>query len=315
MKGSQNLSLLLISEQGTFGTMVTPLISTDIVETIGPVKITNNPNNTELSLVAGGFSQDASIPGNVDQDVTFQIPMRAAAADNVGQCGKVMRLCGMKETEGTDGIFTYTFTSKQSEMKDATIWGYSGNLDTSESTRRVGYNGVFSPKWTIEAGKFSLMDVSTKMCFAPWAAATQPTITKELTLPSALVGASTVTIMGDTDYKLLSLSIDPQQEIKLTKDPKATYGYGVSVITDRKIKFTAKVYRNNLSTIDPMTLLLGKTIAGIDVTYGTAPQKVTFASTYAQINTVEEDDEEGVESYTINGLFERNDFRVILSTK
>jgi hypothetical protein len=64
-----------------------------------------------------------------------------------------------------------------------------------------------------------------------------------------------------------------------------------------------------------MTLLLGKTIAGIEVTYGTAPQKVTFASTYAQINTVEEDDEEGVESYTINGLFERNDFRVILSTK
>ena len=315
MKGSQNMSLLLISEQGIYGTMVTPLISTDIVETIGVVKITNNPNNTELSLVAGGLSQDASIPGAIDQDISFQIPMRVAAADNVGQCGKVMRLCGMKETEGTDGIFSYTFTSKQSEMKDGTVWGYSGNLDSSESVRKVGFNAVFSPKWTIEAGKFSVMDVTSKMCFAPWAAATQPTITKEQTLPSAFVGATTVTIMGDTDYKLLSLTIDPQQEIRLTKDPKATYGYGASIITDRKIKFTAKVYRDNLSTVDPMTLLLGKTIAAIEVTYGTAPQKVTYASSYAQINTVEEDDEEGVESYTINGLFERNDFTVTLSTK
>jgi len=315
MKGSPNLALLLISEQGTFGTMVTPLISTDLIETIGPAKITNNPNMTELSLVAGGHSQDASIPGAVDQDLSFQVPMRVAAADNVGQCGRLLRLCGMKEAEATDGIFTYNFTSKQSEMKDGTAWLYSGNLDANESIRKIGSNAVFAPKWTIEAGKFAVMDLSTKMCFAPWAAATQPSITKELTLPTAFIGASTVTLLADNDYKLLSLSIDPQMEVKLTKDPSATYGYGVSVVTNRKIKFTAKVYRDNIATVDPMTLMLGKTIGALAIEYGTAPQKVKFGSTYAQITSIEEDDEEGVESWTISGLFERNDFTITLSTK
>ena len=82
-----------------------------------------------------------------------------------------------------------------------------------------------------------------------------------------------------------------------------------------KIKLTAKVYRDNLSTVDPMTALLGKTIAAVAIEYGTVPQKTKFESTYAQIVSVEEDDEEGVESWTINGLFERNDFRIIMTTK
>lgn len=315
MKGSTNLALLLISEQSIFGTMVTPLISTDLIETIGPAKITNNPNMTELSLVAGGHSQDASIPGAVDQDLSFQVPMRAAAADDVGQCGKLLRLAGMKETETADGVFTYEFTSKQSEMTDGTAWLYSGNLDANESVRKVGSNAVLVPKWTIEGGKFGIMDLSTKMCFAPWAAATQPGITKEQTLPPAFIGASTMTLLADNDYKILSLSIDPQMEIKLTKDPSAAYGYGVSVLTNRKIKFTAKVYRDNLATLDPMTAMLGKTIGTLEIEYGIVPQKVKYSSTYAQITSIEEDDEEGVETYTISGLFERNDFRIVMSTK
>ena len=314
-RSAQNLSLLLVSQQSTFGTMCTPLVSTDVIETIGMPKITNNPNPTELSLVAGGFSQDKSIVGNVDQDLTIQVPMRAGGDDSYGQCGKLLLLAGMKVAESPDGTFTFTFASKVSEMKDGTFWLYRGNLDTNEGLRNVGYNAIFSPKWTIEGGKYSTMDLTTKACFAPWAAATQPTITKEQTLPSAYVGATTMTFMGDTDYKVISLSIDPQQEVKLTKDPSATYGMGLSVITNRKINFTAKVYRDNLTTVDPMTLMLGNTGAAITIEYGTAPQKLKYNMTYAQITKIEDDDEEGVDTWTISGIAERNDFSIVMTTK
>lgn len=315
MRSASNLSMLLISQQPTFGIMCTPLVSTDIIETIGVPKIKNNPNGTELALVAGEFSQDATVIGNIDQDLTFQVPMRVAAADNMGQVGKLLQLAGMKIAESPSGTYTYTFASKVSEIKDGTFWLYRGNLDSNEAIRNVGFNAIFAPKFIIEAGKYSILDLSTKACFAPWAAATQPSITKQQTIPSAYVGATTMTFMGNTDYKLLSLEIDPQQEVKLTKDPSATYGYGLSLITNRKIKFTANVYRDNLSTVDPSALLTAQTRAAVTVEFGALPQKTKYNMTYAQITEIEDDEEEGVDTWTISGLAERNDFSIVFTTK
>lgn len=313
-QGAINLSCLLITQQTTMVTMLTPG-TTDLVETIGPAKVKVNPNVTPLELVGGSFDQDASIPGYIDNDVTFQVPMRAKAADDVGQCGKLMRLCAMVEAEGTDGVFTYNFTSARASMYAASFLAYGGNLDTNGTIRQGGYNAVLSPKWTIEGGKYATMDITMKSCFIPWATATAPTVTKERTLPSAFVGATTMTVMADTDYKVISATIDPQQEVRLTKDPSATYGMGVSVVTNRKIKWTAKVYRDVLATVDPMTALLGKTIAAVTFEYGTAPQKVKFDMTYCQITDIEQDDEEGVETWTLSGLCERNNLTITLSTK
>lgn len=310
-QGAINLSCLLITQQTTMVTMLTPG-TTDLVETIGPAKVKVNPNVTPLELVGGGFDQDASVPGFIDNDVTFQVPMRGAATDTVDQCGKLLRLCGMKETDGTTE-FSYSFTSIRSEMTAASFLAYGGNLDTNGTIRQGGYNAVLSPKWTIDGGKYATMDITMKSCFIPWATATAPTVTKARTIPSAFVGATTMTVMGDTDYKVISATIDPQQEVRLTKDPSATYGMGVSVITNRKIKWTAKVYRDVLATVDPMTALLGKTIAAITFEYGTAPQKVKFDMTYCQITDIEQDDEEGVETWTLSGLCERNNFTITLT--
>lgn len=315
-KQNLNQTLLLLKEQGTFGTKESALTGTDVLETIGAAKLKFNPNNTPIDLVAGSMDQDALIPGMCENELSFSIYARAAAADDVGQFGRCLRCSAMTETESSDGIFDYVFTSVLGSMTDFTAWLYSGNADASGSILRKAYNGILSPKWMLEAGKPATMECSSKLTFEGiGAVATMPAITKERTLPSALIGASTLTINGDSDYGLLSCEIDPQQEIVLTQDPTETYGMGLSVVTNRKIKWKAKVYKDLPATVDPETALLNKTLAALTIEWGTAPQKVKFSGDYAQINEIDHSDESGVECWDLSGSFVRNDFTIRLSTK
>jgi len=316
MEMARKLSLLLCQQQATFGTAETDIVAADVMETIGPATVDLDPGTTDIDLVAGGFSQDAAIPGLYSLGLNFSVYARAAAADDVGQFGKCLLWSGMTVSEGTDGIFTYTPTSTQSSFTDFTAWLYSGSLASTGSNITKGSNGIISPKFTFEAGKPTIMACQAKLRWAGVSVVgTQPAITKLYTLPSALVGASTLTINGDTDYKLLSAEIDMGQVTSLLKDPKQTYGHNNATITDRKIKWTAKVYKDIPATVDPETALLNKTIGAFTIEYGTVPQKVSFNSTYSQITGIKHDEEDGVECWTLEGLFERNHFTVVVSTK
>jgi hypothetical protein len=146
------------------------------------------------------------------------------------------------------------------------------------------------------------------------AAATQPTITKSRVAPPALLGATTLTINGDADYKLVKAEIDGGQSTVLTLDPTATYGRGKTAITDRKIKWTATVYMDLPSTVNPETALLGRTEGAITIAYGTAPNKITFDMDYAQITGIEFADEGGVQVWNLSGQANRNHFTVALDT-
>lgn len=313
-KQALNNTLLLITSQTTYATMLTPAAG-DVVETIGPPKMNPNFNQNPVELVAGAFDQDASVHGVIENELSFSIYARAKAADDPGQFGRMLRLAQFTQAEGSDGIFTYTPNST-APFVDGTADLYSGALGTSLSTRRLSSNIMFSPKFSQEAGKPAMMELTGKGTFnAPAVAGTQPTITKERTLPSTLLGATTLTINNDTDYKLLSWEIDCGQEIQLTKDPTNTYGNGVSVPTNRKISWSAKVYKDIPSVVDPETALTTKSIAAWAIEYGTVPQKVKFASTYGQITEVSHSDESGVETWDLKGIFERNDFTITVSTK
>lgn len=319
MRGAINMELLLLKTQTVFGTEETALTATDLVETIGPAKLKVNPGMTEIKLVAGGLDQDASIPGITECDLSFSIYARASAADTPGQFGLCCESAAMIKAEAVDGTFTYNFTSDLALAKDATAWGYSGNLGTNLSILHKMGNGVINPKWSQETGKPAVMECTTGMSFVGIpASATQPTITKVRTLPPALI-AGTLTFAGVSTYKILSFEFDPGQGMQMSKDPADTYGTGVSVLTERAIKWKAKVYRDVVATLgtglDPYSLMLGKTITAMSIACGAAPQKVTFASTYTQITDVDHDDDNGIETWTLSGLCERNDFTVTLTTK
>ena len=315
-KQSVNLGLMLAKSQSSFGAEIAGLTSVDTIETIGAAKAKIDNGMTPIELVSGSFDQDASIPGITTVELSWSLYARSAGSDNPGQFGKCCKWSGMVEAEAVDGTYTYNFTSAQASWTDFSAWLYSGNLDTSGSILRKCYNGIVSPKWIFSAGKPTVMECTAKLAYSGIpAAATNPGGVKERTLPEAFQKASTLTLNGDSDYRILSGEIDPQQEVTLTTDPVSTYGAGLSVITNRKIKGTFKVYKELPSTLDPETALMGKTISTFAIEYGTVPQKIKFSSSYAQIVSIDPDDENGVETWTLGVLFERNDFTITVTTK
>jgi len=316
-KQVSKLGLLLVKAQTAFGTTEATLTSTDLIETIGPPNMSGNyAESTEVDLVAGSFSQDATVPGPSSVDLTATVYARSGGSDTPGQYGVLLKLSGMTENEETDGIFNYTFTSTSSSITDGTAWGYSGDLSTNGSILRKAANIIFAPKWNFEAGKPVTCEfVGKGTLVAVPAAATSPAISKASTIPPAFIGATTLTINGSTYYKVLSGEIDAGQEVALLKDPAATYGYLNSLITSRKIKWNFKVYKDIPSVVDPETALLGKTTGALTIEFGTAPQKIKWTITTAQITDCKGSDEGGVETWDLSGIAISNTFTHTLSTK
>jgi hypothetical protein len=315
-KQAINLSMLLVKAQSAYGTAKTDLDATNIIETIGPATLKPNFGMTEIDLVGGSFDQDASIPGLTSCDLSFKVYARSGGSDTPSQFGALLGMSCFTVAEAVDGIFIYTPTSVLGSMVDCTAWGYSGNLDASGAILRKMSSGILIPKWTFEAGKPTVMDITGKFMYdgIP-AAATAPTPTKIRTLASAFLGASTLTINGDNDYKVINAEIDMGQEAALTINPAATYGQGLTIVTKRKIKWKAKAYKELPATCDPETALLGKTLGAVTIEYGAVPQKYKWTSAYGQITNITNSDEAGVETWDLEGLFERNDFTITLNTK
>jgi hypothetical protein len=302
--------------QDAFGTAETDLDAADLIETIGPAEFSWEPDMTDIALVANGFEQDAAIPGAGSYELTLRAYMRTGnSSGSYGQADTLMLASGMTGATSAGPIKTYSFGSTRSAYKDATAWGYSGDLSTSSSLLRKMSNVVFRPKWTIEAGKPVIMEcVGSGVYGGSAAAATQPTITKSRVAPPALLGATTLTINGDAEYRLVKAEIDGGQSTVLTLDPTATYGRGKTAITDRKIKWTATVYMDLPSTVNPETALLGRTEGAITIAYGTAPNKITFDMDYAQITGIDFADEGGVQVWNLSGQANRNHFTVAFDT-
>lgn len=313
---SEKIKLLLIQKQGVFGTAETDVAAADVIETIGPATIKLNPNGTEVDLVAGALSQDGFVPGAADLDLAFKVYCVGAGSDAPGQYGTLLELAGLVKSEVVDGTFTYAFTSAQASLADFTAWLYSGNLNTSGSVLRKAYNGLIIPKWTFAAGKPTIFDCTSKMGYGGIpAAATSPSITKQATIPPAFFATAALSIVGDSDYQIISGEIDGGQTAALTLDPSDTYGNGLSVLTDRKIKWKFKVYQDIPSVVDPETALTGKTQGALTITYGTVPQKLSWSLATAQIIDIDHDDEGGVSTWTLSGISAANAFAHSIQTK
>jgi hypothetical protein len=314
-KQAVNLSLMLVKSQAAFGTTEASLTSANLIETLGPPKMSDNWEVTEVNNVAGSFSQDPSVPGPVSVDITATVNARSGGADTPGQYGTLLELSGMTKTEDVNGTFVYSFTSTAGSITDGTVWGYSGNLDASGCILRKAQNVIFSPKWTFEAGKPTVAEFTGKgrLVGIP-AVGTSPAISKAGTVPYAFIGATTLTINGSANYKVISGEIDPSQEVALIKDPSATYGYLNSLITERKIKWKFKVYRDIPSVVDPETALSGKTTGALTIEYGTVPQKIAWSITSSQITKCTDSDEDGAEAWDLEGLAVNNTFTHTLTT-
>lgn len=301
------LGVLLVKEQSAQGTPESSLAAADAIETLEPPQMKYEHNPQSISMVAGGFDQDVSVPGIPHYDLTASVPVRSGGASDTGQYGKLLTLSAMTVTESPTDTFAYTFTSDESAYKEATAWCYTGTAATSGSYLHKFGNMIFAPKWTFTAGEVVKCDFTGQGAKAADPATdTQPSVTRSRVAIPAFYNLSTMTLNGDTDYQIISGEIDAGQEYDLTTDLGATYGRGRSLVTDRMIKFSFKVYQ--ATNVNPFTAMSGASTGSLTVTYGSTPSQISFSMTYSQIEAIDESDENGVQTWDITGIAARNDF-------
>lgn len=311
------LSQVLVKEQATFGTAETTLDNTNAAEVESP-KLTIGTRVRKMALVSGGFSQQRSIIGPREASVSMVYPFRTGNAEaSFGAIASAIKACGFKETlsdtddDSSNDRAIYTPSNKQSEWKDLTVWGYSGNADTSGALLRKIANVMGNGKITLDFNSgVALFNFDGKgILIAEDAAATQASITPSAIVCPSLVG-STINFFGDTDYDLISLEFDFGQEVTVTAAPQtATTGLGQSYISKRLITWKAKVYKDTSAI--PVTTFHAGTTGPISVAWGTAPNKWTVSTNKAQIDEPPQDsDENGIETFDLSGICVDNDFAI-----
>ena len=314
-KSVVELELILAKLQTTFGTMVTPLSTTDYLQPGKPTIALDVPA-AKIESVGANFGQDPSVIGPREAAVTMSFPLRSGAAqDSPGDWAKIMQCCGFKET-ATTHVYSYALAPSQADWKDLTLWGYSGGQGANAALLQVVSNLLFSAKISLDFNTaFGSIDFTGKGAYSGLPViATQPAVTRHSLKTANLIGF--VGSFLDSTYTLLSINFDIGNEISVCLNPQATdgSGKGISLLTDMKTKWDAKVYVDTALTRQPHVDLIAGTQGAISIAWGTAPNKFTVASPVVQIESVKESDENKVKTYDVSGICIGNNLSISVDT-
>jgi len=143
------------------------------------------------------------------------------------------------------------------------------------------------------------------------ASSTHTAKTPTSTPTPALIDA-TISIFDDTDLIPINIEIDIKNTVMVTLNPTKDNGLGISLITNREIDYTMKVYKR--TSIDPFTGLFTGLVGGISVGWGVDNNKFTVNTTKAEITGIGESDQDGVTCYDISGKILDDDLTVTIDT-
>lgn len=305
---------IAMKEQAVFGTEEGAFSASDVVEVDAGASVSFDPKVREVNLVSGSFGQTKSVigPKEMSPSMTFQF-RTGGALDAVGDIAKGLKASALKESSDA-GIYTYVPTSKQSEMVDYTLWLLSGNPDTDSAIQEKVKNVMGSSKIMLDFDNAAatLQFEGKGALAAAFATASQVSKTPSSVAIPALAGC-TVNFFGDSNYVPINIEFDLGGEVSTTLKPDDTVSHlGITMLTKRKVKWTAKVYMDSAAI--PYTELIAGTTGAISVAWGSGSNRFTVATTKAQITGVSKSDQNGVMAYDLSGICEDNDLTVTINT-
>jgi hypothetical protein len=305
MVKAQELFLMKIQE--TAGTAETGLDGDDLIEVMPDSSLEADTSFTEINLVGGGYTQDKGTPGMRRANVSLSFPLR-----DFGDGIKPDYVRGLQAArfDLTENNGYYILTPSDTATTDCTVWHYTGDLTASGAVLEKASNVKFD--WTISfdfsgdgIAKLDLSGVGKHG--GDVSDATQPTVNKNRTSVPSLTGV-TMQINGSSDYECTSLTINGNQTVEPRVNPADSSGVGGTEVTERKIKFTATVYCDTKATIDPMNSFLNSTTGALKIHWGTSDE-IKIDANYAQFTKAPtRSDNNGITTYELEGLLERNDF-------
>ncbi|MDD5363400.1 MAG: hypothetical protein PHN88_14835 [Ignavibacteria bacterium] len=312
MKQVVNLGTLLAKIQGTFGTMQTPLATTDFAQ-CGKNEIQMDNPVTEIDTVGGGFGQESPVTGPCEATHTLSFPLRSTGIqDSPGKWTEFLKGSGFKESAASH-IYTYTL-GKQSDWKDITAWGYAGGTST---LRYILYNLLYNPKINLDFSTgYGEIEFSGKGVFSGDSdAQTDPAVTRTLPETKSLIGY-VGNIFGDATADPLIIAIDFGNEMSVCNKPNATdgSGKGMSLLTKAAIKYTITYYVDTANTFKPHASIRSGTYSSFTIAWGTAPNKITIADSNVRITNVKSADKNGVRTYEVSAVSVGNGISIAVDT-
>lgn len=284
---------------------------TDLLECLAGSKIDSEPEVETVVNVAGALDQDPAVPGREPCKGTLNMKMNPAITSGmvlpswarvlVGSCAFTTAA-----TTGT-GPSNFDLTPVSVFTTAGILAYYTGNLETNGSLIQTHYNLVGDWKITISANKAPEISYTVDGAFYGQTIGTQPSVTKGRVSATAFKNA-TIQIGGVSTYQLISADISGNQAPQLTEDPSQANGCGYATITDRKIKFTAKVYTTTVE--DPKTALRNQTEGAIKFQWGATTSIIRIGGTYSQITKCVGADQNGIKTWDLEGQWNRNDFKI-----
>jgi hypothetical protein len=306
----KDLELFLVQQQTTAGSAQTALGTGEYHQVISPdSRIDINTAMAEIDTVGAGFGQDAAVVGSTYSDVALSYYMRGFGAAVVPDWLKTLEAAGFAVT----GTTKFTAIPSSTAFKDLTIWHYSGNKGSSGAFLTKMYNALLDWKISgdMDGGKPARIDFTGRGCLVEVpAAGTEPTCTKNTTRIPGLVGM-TLNILGTT-YKPTKFEFSGNQAVEHRIDASSTYGYGITEITKRKVKFSITVYCD-ITLAHPLTGLLAASETALSLQWGTSPSDLSIATAAAQVTAQKVAEQGNIGVYEISGQCNANDFTLVVN--
>jgi hypothetical protein len=296
----KNLETFLFKKQATYGTAETELTASDFVEVLDGSQLAVTIDSEEIKVVGPGFDQLPSVPGRETGELTLVFPLRSFGTGVLPDFDGPLQCCDMTATDSTTGYYIYTPTLNG---VDGCAWNFYGHSGTSNLDKVSNFKGSF--KISLEAGKPARLEITGPCAYNGLSTGTVPTVTRNRSHIPAVLGA-TVSINGSA-YKFISAEFDANQSAELDVDASASNGCGQGNITERAIKWSAKVYADSQSTLDPIAAIRASTEAATSFSWGSGAE-VKIDAAYTQITDCKKSDQNGVTTWDLNGQCNRNDF-------
>ena len=307
---------LAFKEQAAKGTAESSFDATDVVEVESGAKIAHSPHVRNIRLVSGGYGSRKSIIGPREIGLSASLPFRTeGAAKKPGDIAKFLQASGFKQTKdaGDTGIYTFTPTAKPTEQKAFTARMLSGNPEATSCIAQTARDVMGTCKISLDFNEaIALLSFDGKGALASIpTAGSQIAKTPSAIHTPALIGA-TVSIFNDPDYVPISIEFDVKATVTVTLDPTDDSGCGITVLTNREIDYTMKVYKK--SSTDPHTRLYDGLVGEISVEWGVENNKFTVETSKAEVTGVDASDQDGVTCIDVSGKILDDDLTVIIDT-
>lgn len=307
---------LVFKGQAAKGTAESSFEATDVVEVESGAKIAHSPHVRNIRLVSGGYGWRKSVMGPREIGLSASLPFRTeGVAKSPGDIAKFLQASGFKQTKdaGDTGIYTFTPTAKPTEQKAFTARMLSGNPEATSCIAQTARDVMGTCKISLDFNEaIALLSFDGKGALASIpAAGSQVAKTPSVIHTPALIGA-TVSIFDDTDYVPISIEFDVKATVTVTLDPTDDSGCGITVLTNREIDYTMKVYKK--SSTDQYTRLYTGLVGGISVEWGVVNNKFTVETSKAEVTGVDASDQDGVTCIDVSGKILDDDLTVKIDT-